>query len=125
MEIVDWFGDGSVAVTELALACCAVEFEAAAAGRPRLAPEAVPGDATRVLVVSGTVSRPLASRVTDLAAEFAADHVVAFGACASAGGPYWDSPVVTTVPALLPVAACVPGCAPTPAALHRALEALR
>ncbi|MGL5406963.1 MAG: proton-conducting membrane transporter [Propionibacteriaceae bacterium] len=121
--MVDWFGDGSVVVAELGLACCAVEFAAAARTRSRLTD--IPETARRVLVVSGTVTHNLADRVVQAAENLNATHVVAFGACASAGGPYWDSPVVTTVPELLDVAACIPGCAPTPEALNKALETLR
>lgn len=123
MQLVDWFGDGSVVVGELGLACCAAEFEAASAGRARL--DAVPDGARTVLVVSGTVTHALASRVRQAAAELGAPQVVAYGACASAGGPYWDSPVVAKVDDVVPVAAYVPGCAPTPDALARAIERLR
>lgn len=123
MTYVDWFSDGTLAVAELGLACCAAEYEAAAAGRPRLA--AVPAGARVVLVVSGTLTRPVVPRLQALAAELGDPPVVALGACASAGGPYWDSPVVVRVDEVVPVAAYVPGCAPVPAALTEALETLR
>ena len=34
MRWLDWYGDGSLYVVDIALACCALEFEAAAAGIP-------------------------------------------------------------------------------------------
>lgn len=123
MTFVDWFGDGSVAVAELGLACCAAEFEAAAAGRARVE---TPADGARVvLVVSGTLTRPVVPRLEAVVAELGGPAVVALGACASAGGPYWDSPVIVPVDQVTPVAAYVPGCAPVPDALTEALEGLR
>ena len=51
--------------------------------------------------------------------------VVAFGVCASTGGPYWDAPtVVPGADRLVPVSAYVPGCPPRPDALIDALLAL-
>jgi NADH-quinone oxidoreductase subunit B len=51
--------------------------------------------------------------------------VVSFGACASSGGPYWDSYAVTKgVDQLVPVDVFVPGCPPPPSALTEALDTL-
>jgi NADH-quinone oxidoreductase subunit B len=51
--------------------------------------------------------------------------VVAFGACASAGGPYWDSYIVTKgIDQLVQVDAYVPGCPPPPDALTRIVDQL-
>ena len=50
-QVVDWFGDQSVVVVDLALACCAIESELAVpAGAPRL--DAVPPGARVVAVDS-------------------------------------------------------------------------
>ena len=52
--------------------------------------------------------------------------VVALGACASSGGPYWDSYAVTKgVDALVEVDVYVPGCPPPPDALRSVLDELR
>ncbi len=114
-----------VRVIPLRLACCAVELDAAeAAGL--LVPEAPghgPATAT-VVVVAGTVTGALAG-VVDGAMEAGA-AVVAFGACASTGGPYWDAPsVVNGADTRMPVTKYVPGCPPRPTDLIRAvLEAV-
>lgn len=126
MNFWDWFGDGSVMVAELGFACCAAEFDAAAAGRALVAE---PGSGRVALVVSGTVTRALSDRLRDAVAAATvagrAPAVVAFGACASSGGPYWDSAVVVAADEIVDVSAYVPGCAPTPDALNAALEELR
>lgn len=116
VRFYDFSGDGRVVVGVLALACCVIEVEAALSRYP---PAGQPGpDAHVVIVVAGTVTDALAPVVTAAISEYPAAAVVAFGACASAGGPYWDSPVVTKgVDQLVPVAHYVPGCPPTPQAL--------
>jgi len=50
---------------------------------------------------------------------------VSFGACASAGGPYWDSYAVTKgIDQLVAVDVYVPGCPPPPEALAAVLDQL-
>ena len=84
-------------------------------GRPLLD---APGDARVVLVVAGTVTDAVAPLVAATVATYPGATVVSFGACASAGGPYWDSPVVTKgIDQLVAVDHYLPGCPPTPAAL--------
>jgi NADH-quinone oxidoreductase subunit B len=111
--------DPTVEVVHLPLACCAVEVEAAVAqGLLVDAPSGV--DPRRsILLVAGTVTRPLVpvvARAREVAGPDAV--VVAYGACASSGGPYWDAPsVVPGVAEILPVDHYIPGCPPSPAAL--------
>ncbi len=124
---LDWYGDGSLYVLDAGLACCVLEFEAAA---PATALVEVPHDAVVVVVVSGTVTDRLAPAVLALvdAAEHATGQrprVVSFGACASSGGPYWDSYAVTKgIDQLIEVDLFVPGCPPRPQALRAALDTL-
>ena len=80
-------------------------------------------EAQVAVVVSGTVTDQLApavAAIVDAAAQqvLARPTVIAFGACASSGGPYWDSYSVTKgVDQIIPVDVYVPGCPPRPEAL--------
>lgn len=115
--------DPTIEVVHLPLACCAVEVDAAV-GAGLLVPSPVSGprqDAPRrrVLLVAGTVTTALApvlERARDLVGPDAL--VVAYGACASSGGPYWDAPsVVPGADRVLRVDHYIPGCPPGPQAL--------
>ena len=112
-------------VVELGLACCGIEVREArrlaeAAGAvcaPPADDRAQPADdALHVLVVAGTVTVALAPVLS--AAFDGLPHpraVLAFGACAATGGPYWDS--YTVLPGaheVVPVDAWVAGCPPRP-----------
>jgi NADH-quinone oxidoreductase subunit B len=133
---LDWYGDGSLYVLEVGLACCSLEFDAARTG-----PELVEGRGSAVdslptlddqakvaVVISGTVTDRLAPAVTAIVdgCEQQAGRrpvVISFGACASSGGPYWDSYAVTKgVDQLVAVDAYVPGCPPPPDALSAVLD---
>ena len=116
-------------VADLGLACCALEVEAAITSG-LLVPDAEPADGAAgertVLLVSGTVTLALAPAVAAALAGLDGDvTVLAFGACATSGGPYWDAPsVVPGVDQVIPVQAYVPGCPPRPEALVSALRGL-
>jgi NADH-quinone oxidoreductase subunit B len=115
-------------VVNLGLACCAVEFVAAAMSDSNLVRRASgPGSRVHVLVVAGTVTDkavPAVRKAYDALPEPKA--VLSFGACANTGGPYWDSYSVTKgVDQVLPVDAYVPGCPPRPEALLQGLLALQ
>ncbi len=113
-------------VFDAALACCAVEY-AAATARP-VDDELLAGapEAANVLVVSGTltdVMAPAVRRVYDRMPE--QRLVMSYGACATCGGPYWDSYSVTKgVDQLIEVDVYVPGCPPRPEALLDGLRVL-
>jgi NADH-quinone oxidoreductase subunit B len=115
---------------DLGLACCAVEFVAAAVDDELRAVigEAAPSlrDAN-VLVVSGTVTDVSAPAVVAAYERLAEPrYVVSFGACSNTGGPYWDSYSVTKgIDQLLPVDVYVPGCPPRPDTLLHALRLLQ
>jgi len=126
--VLDWGRRYALWVLDLGLACCAVEFVAAAtSGRDFLRLGALPGatgPATAdVLVVSGTVTDALAPAVRRLYDAMPGPRsVISFGSCASSGGPYWDSYSVTKgVDQLVPVDVYVPGCPPRPEALLQGL----
>ena len=54
----DWFGDGSVFVVDVPLACCALETEAAAQGRGESDARDIPAGARVVVTLSGTLTTP-------------------------------------------------------------------
>lgn len=126
LQAVDWFGDGSVYVLDLALACCALESQAALAARPRRPLEDVPAEARVIVTVSGTLTEPMAPAVRDALGRVPGAEVVAFGACACVGGPYWDSYSVTKgMGELVHVDHFVAGCPPPPAAFQDIIEGAR
>ena len=118
----------ALTVLNVGLACCAVEAMVATLGDAPPAGTVPYAGADRevdVLVVSGTVTDKLAPLVRSLYEALPAPLVVAFGACASSGGPYWDSYCVTKgVDRVVPVDLWVPGCPPPPQALLDALRGL-
>lgn len=122
---IDWFGDQSVVVVDLALACCAVESEfAVPQGAPRRAE--APEGAKVVAVVSGTLTDAMSQRVRSRIDALGPCHVVSFGSCACAGGPYWDAYSVTKgVDQIVPVDTYIAGCPPPPEALAQVVGAVR
>jgi len=124
----------SLHVVELGLACCGIEVrearraaEAMAAVGDADADESAAAD-LNVLVVAGTVTTRLAPALAEAYAALPEPRaVLAFGACAATGGPYWDSySVLPGAHEVVPVDAWVPGCPPRPADLVAGLrEVLR
>jgi len=99
------------------LACCAIEVGSAVA-LGLLRPEA-PQDAPAridVLLVSGTVTELLAPAVQAQWAAIGEPRLaIAVGACASSGGPYWDSIVVLNgISDLIETSGYIAGCPPDP-----------
>ncbi len=119
--------DVRIVLANAGLACCSMEVEAAIR-TGLLVGEAedalAPGQT--VLLVSGTVTDALAPAVLRMGDGLQSPvRVVAFGACASTGGPYWDAPTVTKgIDQLVEVSAYIPGCPPRPDALVAGLLAM-
>ncbi|MDO5082776.1 proton-conducting membrane transporter [Arachnia propionica] len=121
----DWFGDASLYVLDVPLACCALESQEAAAERPRTTP---PADARLAVVLSGTITHAVAPAVRQLIDSLPGrPAVLAFGTCAATGGPYWDSYAVVKGAEELGIRIdqFIAGCPPPPEALTRALEEVR
>lgn len=125
MRYLDWFGDGSLVLLDLALACCAIETDIARPAEHQFLDE-VPSGAKVVITVSGTLTNALAEPVAATIAAHSDAVVVAVGGCACVGGPYWDSYSVTKgVDQLVQVHHYVPGCPPVPEAISQVLEKVR
>lgn len=115
-----------VSVANLGLACCAVEFGSAVTrGLLEPADTSVTPNMT-ILVVSGTLTHQLTPQlISSWDAVVGPRAVLALGACATSGGPYWDSyAVVEGIDSVVPVASYVPGCPPRPEALVAAIVSL-
>jgi NADH-quinone oxidoreductase subunit B len=117
-----------IRVLEAGLACCGVEAGAVDVIDQALESVLIDANAAslaHILVVAGTVTHALADTVRKAYDDLAEPRVVvAFGACAITGGPYWDSySVIPGADHLVPVDFHVPGCPPTPQDLARALTA--
>jgi len=122
-------GSWRIGALDASLACCALETRSILlSGKPWSGQEL----SGLVLLISGTISQKLAQGVTDLVRAFQelkpelAHYLVAVGACATSGGPYWDSPAV--IPGLDKLGlACdlyIPGCPPRPAEIHAGISGL-
>lgn len=110
---------------EAGLACCGVEAAALdLVGEAQVLAGLSEAQLQHILVVAGTVTHALAPVVKSAYDQLVEPKVVvAFGACAIGGGPYWDSySVVAGADQIVPVDIHVPGCPPTPQDLARALE---
>ena len=124
MRCFDWYGDRSLMVVDIALACCAVEFEAA--GAYRVESSDLRADDPVAVIVSGTVTDAVLPIVQEILARTPGAKVISFGACASSGGPYWDSYAVTKgIGQVAEVDVFVPGCPPPPQAITDVLDSLR
>lgn len=126
----------SLSVVELGLACCGIEVREARRTAGVLGalddssgPGAVGGPVDlNVLVVAGTVTTRLAPELAEAFAGMPEPRaVLAFGACAATGGPYWDSySVLPGAHEVVPVDVWVAGCPPRPEDLLAGLaEVLR
>jgi NADH-quinone oxidoreductase subunit B len=115
-----------VSVLQAGLACCGVEsssVDLVANAWEQTQSVAKLSAAQNILVIAGTVTHALAPTVMSAFDALQEPKVVvAFGACAISGGPYWDSySVVSGAHELIPVDIQVPGCPPGPEELAAAL----
>ncbi len=132
-ELFNWARLSSVWPVTFGLACCAIEMMAASATRYDIdrfgagAFRATPRQAD-LMIVSGTVTAKMASRLTRIYDQMPEPKwVVAMGSCAIGGGPYfkYGYNVVKGVDYLVPVDVFIPGCPPRPEVLLDGLMRLQ
>ena len=132
-QTLNWARQGSLWPVTFGLACCAIEMMAAGAGRFDLdrfgagAFRPSPRQAD-LMIVAGTVTHKMASRVRRLYEQMPEPkYVIAMGACATAGGPYFEHGyhVVRGVDLVVPVDVYVPGCPPRPESLLEGIMRLQ
>lgn len=130
---LNWARKSSIWPMTFGLACCAIEMMAFGASRYDVdrfgagAFRATPRQAD-LMIVAGTVTYKMASRVRRLYEQMPdPKYVIAMGACTVGGGPYfkYGYHVVKGVDLVVPVDIYVPGCPPRPEALIEGLMRLQ
>jgi NADH-quinone oxidoreductase subunit B len=131
-KLVGWSRKNSLWPLQFGLACCAIElmdFGAARIDAERkgyLLFRPTPRQCD-VMLVAGWVTKSMVPEIKRLYEQMSEPrYVIAFGECATCGGPWWESyNIIRGIDQVLPVDVYVAGCPPRPENLFAALMKLQ
>ena len=130
--IVNWSRKNSLWPLQFGLACCAIElmdFGASRIDAERKGYLLFRGTPRQcdVMIVTGWVTKSMVPRIKRLYEQMAEPkYVIAFGECATSGGPWWESyNIIQGIDQVLPVDVYAIGCPPKPENLFGALMKLQ
>jgi len=119
-RVVGWARKYSIFVYPFVTACCGMEYMSVAASHYDIdrfgaaLPRFTPRQADLLMVV-GTISHKQAPILLRVYEQMCLPKwVIAFGACASVGGPYNNYATVQGIDTIIPVDIFIPGCPPRP-----------
>jgi NADH-quinone oxidoreductase subunit B len=131
-DVVQWSRTNSLWPLQFGLACCAIElmdFGASRIDAERKGYLLFRGTPRQcdVMIVAGWVTKSMVPRIKRLYEQMASPkYVVAYGECATSGGPWWESyNIVQGIDQVLPVDVYACGCPPKPENLFGALMKLQ
>ena len=131
-SMVKWSRNNSLWPLQFGLACCSIELmnfgssRVDAERKGYLLFRATPRQCD-VMLVAGWVTKSVIPELKRMYEQMAKPrYVIAFGECATCGGPWWESyNIVKGIDQVLPVDVYVAGCPPRPENLFGALMKLQ
>ncbi|MHB1830631.1 MAG: NADH-quinone oxidoreductase subunit B [Candidatus Micrarchaeaceae archaeon] len=131
-ELVNWARVNSLWPLQFGLACCAIElmdFGSARIDAERKGYLLFRGTPRQcdVMIIAGWVTKSMVPEIKRLYEQMSSPrYIVAFGECATCGGPWWESyNIIKGIDEVLPVDVFVAGCPPRPENLFAALIKLQ